>query len=278
MNQHIMVIFTALVFGIGGCSAPSSPDDYSNQLVLNAFLFAGSPIDSIYVQRTARMLEFYSDEVVAVREAVVKISLMQRADPTSIESTFVLIHDENNPGRYFSAAIISPLRTYAISVQALGYPTVTGVTTVPDTFHVTTVIPPTLAWDLARPSIVMEWTPSNHHSDYVVSINCLEPTLHIIEDFRSKNRPKDEPLPERTSFLFNNPKATFKELPWLMFNYLGLHSISVSAVDENYYSFLQQTARGGGSLREIQYRLNGGIGVFGSSAKAFFPQTVTLTQ
>jgi hypothetical protein len=273
----ICIVF--LMALLTGCSEPTSADDYSNQLVLNAFLFAGKPIDSIYVQRTAQVLEHYTESAVAIRNATVTINLMKAADPGSVEASYVLSGDPARPGRYYSPAVIQPRRTYTIAVQADGYPLVTGTTTVPDTFHVTTSLPSTMFWDVMLSSIEVGWSSSSGHADYVVSITSMDPDAPLVDDFRSKNRNPDDPKPERTSFFFNIPQRNSVEMPWLMFNYLGRQRISVSAVDENYYDFLRQSMSAeGGSLREIRYRLNGGIGVFASAAVASGPIDFNLFQ
>ena len=273
VRQGFFQIFPILALvalsGLFGCSEPSSPNDYSNQLVLNAYLFAGRPIDSVYAQRTAQILEQYTEDVVAITDATVKISLMKAADPAAIETTYVLFGDPVRRGRYFSPATVLPRRTYSIEIQAAGYPLVTGMTTVPDTFHLVSTLPSTILWNSDAPALQVEWSSSSGYSDYVASVTSLDANAPYVDDFRSKNRNPDDPKPRQTSFFFNIPQRNSLEFPWFMFSYLGRHSISVSAVDENYYDFLRQSmAAEGGSLREIRYRLNGGIGVFASAAIA----------
>jgi hypothetical protein len=277
--QIFPILALVALSGLFGCSEPSSPNDYSNQLVLNAYLFAGRPIDSVYVQRTAQILEQYTEDAVAITGATVKISLMKSADPAAIETTYVLSGDPLKRGRYSSPATVLPKRTYTIEIHASGYPAVTGTTTVPDTFHVMSTLPSTILWNADAPALQIEWSPSSGYSDYVASVTSLDANAPYVDDFRSKNRNPDDPKPQQTSFFFNMPQRNSVELPWLMFRYLGRHTISVSAVDENYYDFLRQSmASEGGSLREIRYRLNGGIGVFASAAVATGSISFTLNQ
>jgi Domain of unknown function (DUF4249) len=262
-----------------GCKEPTSPDEYSDQVVLNAYLFAGQSIDSVFVQRTARILEFYSDDAVALTGASVAISLMRTDNPAAVETTYTLKDDPAVRGRYFSPAIVLPKRIYTIAVQVNGYPTVTGVTSVPDTFRVITTVPPIVKWDPSQPPLEASWTPSSNYSDYVTAVRSLDPNAPIIDDFRSRNRAVDDPKPDRTGFFFNIPNHTSLEVPWLAFSYLGRHLLYVSAVDENYYNFLRQIAGAqGGTIREIRYNLNGGLGVFASAAVSKNPITITLVQ
>jgi hypothetical protein len=281
MNAKMIygIITLVALAGLCGCSEPSSPNDYSNQLVLNAYLFAGRSIDSVYVQRTAQILEQYTEDAVAIIGATVKISLMKATNPAAIETTYVLLGDPVRRGRYFSPATVLPKRTYSIEIHASGYPLVTGTTTVPDTFHLVSTLPSTILWNSDAPALQVEWSPSSGYSDYVASVTSLDADAPYIDDFRSKNRNPDDPKPQKTSFFFNIPQRNSLEFPWFMFRYLGRHSISVSAVDENYYDFLRQSmAAEGGSLREIRYRLNGGIGVFASAAVATGTISFTLSQ
>ncbi|MCX6138057.1 MAG: DUF4249 family protein [Ignavibacteriales bacterium] len=279
LKMMYSVFVSLLLVIISGCSEPSSSDDYSNQLVLNAYLFAGKAIDSVYVQRTAQIMERYTEKAVAITGASVRISLMKASDPMTAETTYVLVADPLKQGRFSSPAVILPRRSYSIEVHAGGYPVVTGTTLVPDTFHIVTTLPATLLWDVQQPSIEVGWSPSSGYGDYVASITSTDVDPPFINDFRSKNRNPDDPKPQKTSFFFNIPQRNSVELPWLMFRYLGRHRISVSAVDENYYDFLRQSmAAEGGSLREIRDRLNGGIGVFASAAVATGPIYFSLIQ
>jgi hypothetical protein len=279
MRTIALLLSVISLYILSGCKEPTSPDEYSNQVVLNAYLFAGQPIDSVFVQRTARILEFYSDDAVALTGASVAITLMKAGNPAAAETTFILKDDPAVRGRYFSPAIILPKRTYTIAVRVDGYPPVTGVTSVPDTFSIITTLPSVVKWDPSQPPLEASWTPSSNYSDYVTAVRSLDPNASLIDDFRTRNRAANDPMPDRTGFFFNIPNHTFIEVPWLAFGYLGRQLLYVSAVDENYYNFLRQVAGGpGGSIKEIRYNLNGGLGVFASAAVSRNPIIITLVQ
>jgi hypothetical protein len=273
------IILSAGIFLMGGCSEPVTPNQYSDQLVVNAFIFAEQPIDSVFIQRTGNILEFYSDDAVAITNASVQITLMSASNPAAAETTYMLTHDSAKRGRYFSPVIIRPNRIYALRVTAPNYPVVTGTTLVPDTFSVITTLPPVVIWNIEYQPITVAWTQSRNYVDYIPSATSIDTTAPLINDFRSENRKADDPKPERTGYFFNIPQRHSVSIPWLGFSYLGLHKLSVSAVDKNYYDYLRQAiASGGTSLREIRYNMEGGIGVFGSAAVAHHPIYVTLVQ
>lgn len=62
-------------------------------------------------------------------------------------------------------------------------------------------------------------------------------------------------------------------VPWLSIAFFGENNITVNAIDDNMYDFLRtQSQQNGaasllsGKLRNIEYNLNGAIGIFGSMA------------
>jgi len=262
----IFFVFAALFFI--GCDQPTESNEYSNQLVVSAFLTAEQPIDSVFITRTANLLEYYSIQNCAITNAIVRITLVDTVNPAA-NVTFTLTHDNNNPGRYYSSSVVQPLRTYLISIDAPGYTHVTGKTTVPDTFSIVNQsdFPDTVTYDPMMRSFMLKWTSSNNYSDYVGSVASLDPSaVDIPSDFRSA----DDPKPDRiTPFTFNTPNINSVNLVWFAFNYYGRNLVTIDAVDYNYYDFLRQyVVSRGTELRQIRYNIAGGLGVFGASARA----------
>jgi hypothetical protein len=263
-----IAIFSIVLLIVCGCEESTQPPEYSNQLVVSAFLIAEQPIDSVFITRTGKLLDYYSPSTCAITDAVVKITLVDSTNP-SANITYTLTHDINHPGRYYSSAVVLPLRTYLLSVDAPGYSIVTGKTSVPDTFSIVNrnAFPDTITFDPAAPVYKLFWNPSKNYTDYVGSVASMDSTANDIpSDFRSA----DDPKPEKTAlFFFNEPNNTSVSIVWLAFNYYGRNYISIEAVDYNYYDYLRQYfVSGGTELRQIRYHISSGIGIFGSCARA----------
>jgi hypothetical protein len=261
-------LFAFVLFFFTGCEQSTQPDEYSNQLVVSAFLTAEQPMDSIFITRTANLLEYYSLQNCAITNATVRITLV---DTISLAAnvTFTLMHDNSHPGRYYSSSVVLPLRTYLLSVDAPGYPLVTGKTTVPDTFSIVNSndFPDTVTYDPVMPAYTLRWSSSRNYTDYVGSVTSIDPfAADIPSDFRSADDPKPEKI---RVFSFNSPNINSMSMVWLAVNYYGRNLVAMEAVDYNYYDFLRQhIASNGTELRQIRYNLVGGLGVFGASARA----------
>jgi hypothetical protein len=267
LKLNIIPFVLAAVF-FAGCEQSSQPNEYSNQLVVSAFLIAEQPIDSVFVTRTEDLFKNYSLRDCAITNALVRITLVDTINPAG-NVTYTLTHDSNHPGRYYSSSIVVPLRTYLLSVEAPGYPLITGKTSVPDTFSIINknIFPDTVVYDPLLSSHKLNWSSSRNYSDYIGSATSLDPlAADIPNDFRSAADPK----PNKTEiFYFNSPNINSVEIVWLAVNYYGRNLITVDAVDYNYYNFIRQyVVSGRTELRQIKYNIVGGLGVFGASARA----------
>ena len=251
------VLFAAMA--ISGCSEPSYPSEYSNQVVVQGYLMAYQPIDSIVVRRTGRIDEYITGSSLAIRGARVIVSGNGIADTLKEMTGF--------PGYYTSVRtpqnIIQAKTTYTLYVRVPDGRIVTAQTTVPDTFHIIDKdkFPRVIHYRKGLYSI--DWTSSNTYSDYITSVTSVDLS---VENPIPNNFGDNETKPNRTSYGFNYVEKTHAEIPWFTFNYYGETALSVVAVDENYYSFIRQLEGGSTDIREIKYNVNGGLGVFGSGA------------
>lgn len=267
MKSCIVVSLITLI-GINGCSEPTYPSEYSNQIVVQGYLMANQPIDSIIVRRTARLEEYVSESSLAINGATVVI--------TGNDIVDTLKAMPGNPGFYTSMRIpqniIKPKQTYTLFVRTPDDRTVTATTTVPDTFHIIgkEAFPQVLHYrkgpiDNPTKLYTIDWTSSNTFSDYITSVTSLDSLAdQIPRDFG--NNDNNERKPERTSYGFNYIDMTHAEIPWFTFNYYGQHMLAILAIDKNYYDFIRQRNGGGTDIKEIRYNVTGGLGVFGSAA------------
>jgi hypothetical protein len=264
---NIFIIISVFIF-FTGCEESTQSSDYSDQLVVSAFLMAEQPMDSVFISHTGTLFEYYSPGKYAITNAVVKITMVDSVHP-SASHTVTLLHDGNHPGRYYSSEKVLPLRTYLLSVEAPGYPVVTGKTSVPDTFSIInrSEFPDTISFNPAAPAHTLFWNASNNYVDYIGAIASMDTAA---QDIPSDFRRADDPKPDKTAlFIFNSPHTTSVSIIWLAFNYYGRNYITMKAVDYNYYDYLRQyIVSGGTELRQMRYNISNGIGVFGSCAVA----------
>jgi hypothetical protein len=259
--------FILISFFIFGCKESTQLDEKPHQLVVSAFLVAEEKIDSVFVTQLEDMLSFYDPNTAAVQNANVTITLVDQANSAG-NITYTLTHDARMPGRYYSSAIVQPMKKYLLSVEAPGFPRVTGSTSVPDTFSITNkdAFPDTLTYNSESPAEYIGWTASRNHAYYLCLITCLDANA---EEIPNQFRNKDDPKPGKTSGIFTLPDNYFAELSWFMVNYYGRTQISVEATDTNCFDyFKQQIVSNRSELREIRYSLQGGLGIFSSSARA----------
>ena len=261
MNMRL-ILAAAAALVVAGCAAPTDTIPYSDQLVVNAYLIGGQPIDSVYIQRTGRVTELYTNETSAVTNATVIITGNNFSD--------TLVHDPLVRGHYRSLHrenVVRPGASYSLSVRVAGYGDVSGTTTVPDTFSVTNsaAFPAAASYSPGTVPFRIAWSPSGHYADYLVVVRSVDLTSAEIP----KSFTYDE-KPDRTGIGFFLQDVNSSEISWLYFNYYGRTVISVIAVDQNYFDFMKQAmaAQGASDIREIRYNLIGAIGIFGAETVA----------
>jgi hypothetical protein len=269
MKQTIIILTLFAIALFGGCAEPTSSTPYKKQVVVNALLYSGSSADTVKLQWTGDVAQYYDPVQYAIQGAVVKISGVGFVFEDS------LIYDPTNPGRYYSndpSKIIEPTKTYAIYIQTPDGITITGSTTVPDTFSIsysTLNDGDTVKYDPFAPLNEFQWTPSRFHGTYLPTIESKDLNAALIPKFFDRDT-LNNPKPQKIGYRVGLPKdQTNTILPWIFLTYFGTTAIDVFAIDENYNDFLNQLIPAqGGELSEIRYKLNGGIGVFGSATRA----------
>jgi Domain of unknown function (DUF4249) len=260
--KHLIFIAFIIAACLNGCSEPTYPTAYSNQVVVQGYLMANQPIDSIVVRRTARLEEYVSGSALSIQNATVIVTGNGIADTLKEMQGF--------PGYYTSVRnprnIIKPRQTYDLFVQTPDGRTVTASTTVPDTFHIIGKENFPRILHYRQGLFMIDWTSSNSYSDYITSVTSVD--LSILDPIPSDfgNRDDNGNKPSRTSYGFNYIDNTHTEIPWFTFKYYGENALAIEAIDKNYYDFIRQLNGGGTDIREMKYNVNGGLGVFGSAA------------
>ncbi|MHB1051006.1 MAG: DUF4249 family protein [Bacteroidota bacterium] len=277
MKTNIVSSILLFLITLYGCSDTTGPTAYKQEVVVNALIYAGRTIDTVKIQWTGDVAKFYDPAQYAIPGAVVKVSGIGFLFEDS------LVYDPLNPGRYYSTdptKIIEATKSYRLYIQTPDGRVITGETTVPDTFRITfstLSAGDTVTYDPYAPLHLVEWSPSRFHGTYLPTVESLDPNAALIPKFFERDT-INNPKPQKIGYRIGLPKEqTNTILPWLFLTYFGTTAIDIYAIDENYNDFLSQLIPAqGGELSEIRYRLNGGIGVFGSATQATGGFTIYL--
>ena len=92
----------------------------------------------------------------------------------------------------------------------------------------------------------------------------LDPDFDPIEDDISE----DSSL---VSFDIVLPNFNYRELPWILFEYEGWHEIQLQAADPEYWEYFFSVFRlYMGQMPNVEYNVNGGIGIVAGLARNKF--------
>ena len=275
--KNISILFLTSIAVLTGCNESPSSFTYNKQVVVTGMIEAGRMVDTVKLVYTGEVDKVYNRADYSITNAVVKVIGVD----VSFEDS--LVYDVLNPGRYHSVdplKIILPTKTYRLEIHTQDGKSVSAVTTVPDTFSmVYSSIPndSTVKYNTGNPVNFFAWSPSRFHGTYLPTITSLDSAAPRIPKSFIKDTTQGPP-PEKVGYRVGLPKdQTYTELPWIFLSYYGKTRFDIFAVDENYNHFLNQYfGSGGGELAEINYNIQGGIGIFWARTQAKRGITATI--
>ncbi len=272
MTRAVAVALILLIAVLSGCDEATSPFDYRREVVVNATLVAGEHFADVFLTWSGRVDEYYSPLGLGIRGALVIISDAQGVFADT------LLPDNGYPGRYTSASFrsVQPRQTYNLYVrtQEPDVRVVTGTTSVPDTFRITASTlhnGDRVRYDLDAPVHSFAWSTCGNFSAYLPTVWSMDANPALIpKAYYGDTASATFKRPSRTVYRIGLPKTqTNTDVPWLFLNYYGRTRFDIFAVDENLADFLRQwLALQTGELKEIRYKLQGGIGLFCSKSRA----------
>jgi hypothetical protein len=244
---------------------------FSPQLVIEGYLYANEPLDSIVVRRTIEITQ--GDSIAYVEGAIVTL--------TSPEKEYRLIEQRNAPGRYHpqEPVMILPGVTYKLRVEGMGQ-VATSETTVPEAIHLDsakidqrplsitgldTVDYPATRDELVKPGVRLWWSKSATASGYGMEAVTFDSTAEII-DFD----PNDLNVPDSTSmgryrfFILSQSE----QIVWRQFRRYGENTVRALALDRNLQDFALGLFISQSQFDNNTLHIDGGLGVFGSAARA----------
>lgn len=260
-------------------------DEYEEHYVVESYLVSGDELPQVRLSKTTSIDETYNFDDAAVRDASVEIRLLD--DDSTVTETYTY-HEwtVNQPGFYkpVPEARIQPERLYQLHITHEGNE-ITSTTFVPGDFETVNELNNRYVYQ-SDEQVEIETTPSAYITDrqsyYIFTVNAVNPGRGDLTPFYLDLIKNQDAEPEdfyiNSSGIINeknynqneNGTITLK-VPWLAIAYFGDNDIIANAIDDNMYDFLrsQDVQTGGttlspGEIQNVQYNVNGGIGIFGS--------------
>ncbi len=255
-----------------GCTSVNE-SAYTPQLVVQGYLYANEPFDSIVVRRTIPIGSTGDND--RVSGALVVISSDAGGDTLRED-----VSSSRAAGRYIAkdSIIIQPGKTYNLLVQVSGYPTVTSSTTVPFAIHldsatyrgrrlsitaIDTVVYPVIVDSLQSPSVHLWWSSSSNAAGYALEALSLDPNADTIKDLIT-GQLQDTSANGRYHFFI---LSTNEEVLWPQFTRFGLNAVRALAIDRNFEDFILGLYLSGSQFNNNTLHVQGGLGIFGSAAR-----------
>ena len=272
MARSLIAICLALLTSCSGTIDAT----FHQQLVVQGFLYAGEPLDSIIVRKTLSITEQNPQD----RVSGAKITIMTG------DSIFALAED-SVAGRYIynnaqQPFVAQPGKSYHLTVASNG-DTLTAQTTVPKAIHLdsaklksralsttgidTVDFPLSDSFDsLSKPGISLWWSASPGCAGYGLEVICVAPEdSNFISDPNILLSLPDSDAFGRYRFFI---LSTNEQVVWQQFKYFGLNSIRALALDKNYQDYILGENLSGSQFNNATLDVQGGLGVFGSAARA----------
>jgi Domain of unknown function (DUF4249) len=259
-----------LLMAVASCTAVTE-STFTPQIVVQGYLYANEPLDSIVVRQTIPIGSSTGNEFVS--GAVVTI--------TNGDSIYALReHSMFEPGRYSSDSIIiiQPGKTYSLRIEALGQ-IATASTTVPLAIHldsaklntqmlsltkIDSITYPTLVDSLQSPGIHLWWSSSVGSAGYGLEALSLDTSADTILDAVSSALGDSAAMGRYRFFIL----STDEQIVWPQFTRYGLNVVRAMALDKNYEDFILALYLSGSQFDNSTLDVSGGLGVFGSAARA----------
>ncbi len=285
LNTLIMFVLAFMLFS--SCEVTNS-EEFVPEYFVESYQFAMEPLQPVRLSRTVAFDQAYNFEAQAVRNASVKISMLDNSG--NVEQ--VLDYAETSPGVYMPADTthrVQPRATYLLEALVPGDENVLvrSQTTIPDTFRIVDTNADTLIYQATDQLeiVVTQSFVEGRQNVFVFSTEAfdirfdnltplffefLDEGEDDLEDFRVNESP---PVNEGNYDL--NPDGTLTiKLPWLAVVFYGQNKITANAIDDNIFDFVigselqvNPSTLSPGEIPNIVDHVENGTGIFGSYAR-----------
>ncbi|MEO9885560.1 MAG: hypothetical protein ABJR05_05270 [Balneola sp.] len=265
-------------------------DEYEEFYVVESYLVALEELPPVFLSTTAPATSAYSFAGFSVQNADVRIDLLTGDKNSGIEQTFIYQMDSSGVYSSTTSHQVLPARTYQLRISNLPdddpNALIRGYTAVPDTFSSKSQVPDSVIYQSVN-QIQLDITPSvnaERQSYFIFTTIALNPSFQnftpLYADFFDEDEDQLSDFTKTSSGIVNEANFETQEdgtitlkYPWLAVAFFENNQIVANIIDDNIYDFLRsQTVQLGGStlspgeIPNALYRLEGGIGVFGSLA------------
>jgi len=275
--KHTTIILAALtLLSLVGCGDPI-PDDYTPEIVVEAYLFVDEPIRGIRVYTSQALTDTFKFSRAMIRDAEVTI--------TSADGVIPLHFVDDTLGGSFEAIDTSlrvkPKTSYELLVKASGQ-TLSSSTITPNRFAWTTPPKPILHYPgqgsetAFQDSLIIRWSLDAGVSQWLISVTCEDTSgygEYLTPPTADTNlRVREKERDDGTAFEFETTRMFFIQFnqsptAWQAFKWYGKHRIEIFAPDANLFNWFKATRLSGANYNPLLGSIKGGIGVFGSAYK-----------
>ncbi len=282
LRHHLRVLLFAVMAVLSACEDPI-PSDYTPDVVIQALLVVGEPVDGILIYLSQPMADSFDLRRAVIRDADAIVS----GPDGDVRLQFI---DDTLGGHYAASDTSIRIRegaTYQLRVVTQGK-TITASTTTPKQIVVTNPIRPMIQYVGYRnetlpiaDSLRVGWTSAGAGFEYFITMRCLD-TLNYgtylqppTNDSNERVRPQENEFDRTTPFNTEATRFAFVQGPnvfsWGAFKWYGPHTFSVFAGDVNFINFVKQVTFGGRQINENLQSFTNAFGYFGSASRIEAP-------
>ena len=274
-NTKGFLALIILLSFIWGCEDnPTEYQDYNNEPVLYAYLYNGRLVGDISLQRVMPLYNYYDITNTGIDSAV--IVLYKTDNPVAGDTVHFTQNGTDGTYSPVENHTVQGLGHYRIEANTPAGEYLWAETVVPDTFTVVIgdtitytpdLNPPDTLGTFTRndPEILAVWSESLMAKGIVATIVCLTPvdSLEGLDPDWDPEDLEDVEEPGRLSMTIMTDYQNLGIIPWIAFEWVGWHKISLLASDEPYFDYMYSYFRmQQGGLTNPLYNINGGLGVF----------------
>jgi len=270
-------VLSAVALLLTACEDPI-PQDYTPDVVVEALLIVGQPIDNILIYNSQPLRDTFQLRRAVIRDADVSIS--------GPNGELRLVFQDDSLGGHYRAEqrdiVVEPRVTYTLLLNTQGR-RVTATTTTPPQIAFTSTIRDTIQYVGYRnetgaipDSLRVGWTSAGPGAEYFIAMQNLD-TLNYgsylapaTTDSNERVRPNENEFDRTTPFNTETTRFAFVQgsdvFSWGAFKWYGKHVFNIYAGDRNFINFVKQVTFGGRQINENLQSFPNAIGYFGSAS------------
>jgi hypothetical protein len=290
-DRAFVIRYLSFVVLLAGCTS-TNDIAFTPQIVVQGFLYANEPLDSIVVRQTESVFDTSHDK--SINDALVTI-----ASENGIDT----LHLGYKGGEYIPKRPIIPRsrKTYTLRVEWNGQ-IATSTTTVPDSIRLDSVVAygrrlsltntdtlrypnPNSIDSLNQPGVHLYWTKSQNASGYGLEAVCTDTAKHSRFTYKIDPITGDTTVIRYDSGGRIDSKVRFEDttaigryrffilsqdefVSWLQFQFYGSNVVRALAIDKNFQDYILGLYISRSQFNNNTLHVQGGLGIFGSAARA----------